>query len=194
MPHRGKWPARLFHHSPVENAADILTAGTLRSRNDPLNPRRADIAAPGVIDACDIAHDYARLYFRPRTPTQYNIEGIRRANECAYGPRAHAPILVMLVFDARRALTQPGVRVSNGNMQVGGVIHDETEAFFAALPFEKIFHEGAYPADQGDIKFHRCAGRGPPRLPQPAEDQRRGLLTTLTSSFVPKNAPFAGSA
>lgn len=157
-PHRGKWPSKLFHHAPIDNAVGILTSGMIRSRNDPLNPRPSDVAGQGVIDTNTIAHDFVRMYFRPRTPTQYNIEGIRRDNECGYGSNAHAPILVMLLLDARKVLARDGVRISSGNMQVSGAAHDDNEAFFAAIPFDKVFHEGVYnPEREPEIKFHRCA-------------------------------------
>ena len=40
QPHRAKWPRRLFHHSPLENVVQILTAGVLRSRQDPATIER----------------------------------------------------------------------------------------------------------------------------------------------------------
>jgi hypothetical protein len=99
--HRAKWPRRLFHHAPVENAAQILIDGELLSRVDSAQRRARDVAGPGVIGARDKAHQFARLYFRPRTPTQYHIEGIRKQGECAFGEEALAPVLIMLVFHAR---------------------------------------------------------------------------------------------
>jgi hypothetical protein len=50
-PYRQKWPSRLFHHAPIENALKILTDGHLRSRADPKNQRTKDVAAAGVIAA-----------------------------------------------------------------------------------------------------------------------------------------------
>src|SRR3981189_1244306 len=101
-PYRNKWPRCLFHHAPIENAVGILKDGNLRSRHDTANARTKDVAAAGVISARDHAHNFARLYFRARTPTQWHIEGIRKAGECSYGPASHAPILIMFVFDARK--------------------------------------------------------------------------------------------
>jgi hypothetical protein len=67
-PYRSKWPGRLFHHAPIENAVKILLDGNLRSRDDPENQREKDVAAAGVISARSHAHNSARLYFRPRCP------------------------------------------------------------------------------------------------------------------------------
>lgn len=141
-PHRKHWPARLFHHAPLENAVSILRTGVLRSRNDPLNTHPRDVAAPDVIHNRVEAHDYVRLYFRPKTPTQYSIEGIRRPGECPYGEGTHAPVLVMFALDARSVLTQPNIRFSDKNMQLGTTVSGDTEAYFDQIPFDKVFSEG----------------------------------------------------
>jgi hypothetical protein len=58
-----------------------------------------DIAGAVVIQNRDRAHQFARLYFRPRTPTQFHIEGIRKSGDYYMG-YTHAPTLVMLIFDS----------------------------------------------------------------------------------------------
>ena len=154
--YRAKWPSRLFHHAPIENAVALLQDGNLRSRNDPANVRRRDVAAAAVISARSHAHDSARLYFRPMTPTQYHIEGIRKAGECSYGDASHAPILVMFVFNARSVLLSNGVKFSDRNMQLGGAEPNDSEIYFANIPFEKVFHVGSIGNDRTIIE-HRCA-------------------------------------
>lgn len=155
-PHRKHWPARLFHHAPLENAVDILQAGVLRSRSDRQNRRMRDVAAAGVIHSRDHAHDLVRLYFRPKTPTQYHIEGIRRDADCKYGADAHAPVLLMLALDARVVLTRPDVRFSDRNMQLGSAQPGSDQAYFDAIPFEKVYHEGDTGGDRS-IADARCA-------------------------------------
>lgn len=150
------WPECLFHHAPLENALSILRTGVIRSRNDPANPRQRDVAARGVNQARDHAHDRVRLYFRPKTPTQYSIEGIPKPGECPYGDETHAPFLVMFVLDARRILTLPDVSFCDRNMQAGAAVPGNTEADFVAIPFDKVFHEGST-AHDGSIISHRCA-------------------------------------
>lgn len=154
--HRRHWPSHLFHHAPVENAAAILRDGCLRSRNDAANQRARDVAAPGIIDARDHAHDSVRLYFRPKTPTQWHIEGIRKPGECHYGNDAHAPVLVMFLLDARSVLTRPGVRFSDKNMQLAGAVPGDSEAYFAQIPFAKVFSEGGTGGDRS-LTDARCA-------------------------------------
>ncbi|MBZ9602615.1 DarT ssDNA thymidine ADP-ribosyltransferase family protein [Phyllobacterium chamaecytisi] len=154
--HRENWPRYLFHHSPLQNAVPILLSGVLCARNDPTNTRPVDVAAPGVIDNTQAAHEFVRTYFRPCTPTQYRIEGIRKPGESKYGDVSHAPFLVMFVLDAEALLTRNGTYFSDRNMQIPGVGHRDDEEYFSAIPFEKVFHMGAISGDQSIIQ-HRCA-------------------------------------
>lgn len=130
-PHRANWPSRVFHHAPIENAARILLDGQLLSRTQSQNRRGRDVASAEVIASRDDAHNYVRLYFRPRTPTQFHIEGIRNTSEFYQNdPRIHAPVLVMFVFDARQILALPDISFSDINMQSPYAQRDDTEIFF----------------------------------------------------------------
>lgn len=90
--YRTKWPSRLFHHAPVQNAAAILRRGELLSRIDSEGIRPFDIAGQNVIALRDRAHSFARLYFRPRTPTQYYIEGIKSRKNITITIQIHMPL------------------------------------------------------------------------------------------------------
>ncbi|MFN7387892.1 DarT ssDNA thymidine ADP-ribosyltransferase family protein [Brevundimonas sp.] len=155
--YRTKWPSRLFHHAPLENALEILRSGLLQSRKATQGLRAKDVAAVGVIGTNDVAHDSVRCYFRPRTPTQFHIEGIRKDSDCQLGVNAHAPVLVMFVLHAEPILTLPATRFSDRNMQKGGVRVGDDDEFFASIPFELVYHEGAYSQDQSEIKDRRAA-------------------------------------
>lgn len=154
--YRKHWPAWLFHHAPLETALAIIKDGHLRSRNDPLRKQMQDVAAGGVIDNRQEAHGRVRLYFRPRNPTQFHIEGIRKGVDCQYGPNAHAPVLVMFVLDAKRVLTRPDVLFSDRNMQKNSAHVGDNEDFFATIPFASVFHEGGIAGDYSIIDS-RCA-------------------------------------
>ncbi|MGR9171991.1 DarT ssDNA thymidine ADP-ribosyltransferase family protein [Rhizobium sp. KDH_Rht_773_N] len=154
--YRSNWPRYLFHHSPLQNAVSILRSGQLCSRNDPTNPHPIDVAAAGVIDASHAAHDFVRIYFRPCTPTQYHIEGIRKPGEGRYGDASHAPVLVMFVLDAEAILTRAGTQFSDRNMQIPGTVYNPTEAHFSTIPFEKVYHIGGIGGDHSIVQ-HRCA-------------------------------------
>lgn len=119
-----------------------------------------DNACPEIIERTKIEHiEYARLYFRPRTPTQYNNEGMRPKAQRSFN--SHCPTPVFFCFDAFEVLTMDDVRVSDGNMGTSHVRHSSTQDFFESIPFEHVFHFGPY--DKRDnrlaeaIKFHRHA-------------------------------------
>ena len=155
FPHRKHWPHHLFHHAPLENAVAILKDGCLRSRNDKDNSHPRDVAAPGVIDARSYAHDRVRLYFRPKTPTQYQIEGIRRKGECKFGDETHLPLLVMFCLDAKSVLLKPDIQFSNKNMQIASASVGSDQASFSAIPFDKVYHEGS--TSDKSVFDARCA-------------------------------------
>jgi hypothetical protein len=133
-----------------------LLDGNLRSRNDPQNCHPKDVAAPGVIDARVHAHDRVRLYFRPKTPTQWHIEGIRKAGECSYGDCTHAAVLFMFVVDSKAVLTLPDVSFSDQNMQLASTQPGTDETYFSNIPFEKVFSEGGTGGDR-TYTDARCA-------------------------------------
>ena len=150
-PHRKHWPTCLFHHAPMENAVAILQDGHLRSRNDAANQRPRDVAAPGVIDARGHAHDRVRMYFRPKTPTQWHIEGIRKPGECKYGDATHAGMLVMFALDAKSVLIRPNIMFSDQNMQLGSTVPGDTELYFSSIDFSKVYSEGNTGGDHSVI-------------------------------------------
>jgi hypothetical protein len=153
--YRARWPSRLFRHEALENAVELLKSGNLLSRAHAHAALKRDVAPSEIINLTAAAHAYGRLYFRPRTPTQYRIEGIRRPDEIWKG--SHAPILYMFVLKARPILTRPDVRFSQGNMQIAGTPLLQGDLAFQSLDFRKIFHEGSYPPEDEDIKVWRCA-------------------------------------
>lgn len=153
--HRRHWPSRLFRHEVLENAVQLLKAGELLSRIEAANVMQRDVAPDDIISLSETAHQYARLYFRPRTPTQYRIEGIRKPSEIWNGK--HAPVVYMFVFRSQELLVRDGVHFSRGNMQIPGMDILDGDENFQQLDFSKIFHEGSYPPEDADIKVWRCA-------------------------------------
>lgn len=157
-PYRRHWPARLFRHEPLENAVKILQSGVLLSRRDAAVGIERDIAPADIIATRMAAHGLVRLYFRPKSPTQYHIEGIRKPNELYQG--RHAPVLVIMIFQAEHILTHPGVEFSDGNMQAYDTVTGSTEEEFQLIPFNLVYHEGAFDphsAQGADIIRRRCA-------------------------------------
>jgi len=137
-PYRQFWPKFLFRHEDIGNAASVLKSGVLLSRASAGEAGFENIAAEDIVNANIRAHDFARLYFRPRTPTQFHIEGIRRVAEYYHG--VHAPVLAMFVFSADRVLVRPGTQFSDGNMQSPQTSLGDNGNFFSGIDFESVYH------------------------------------------------------
>jgi hypothetical protein len=149
----------LFHHTDVRNAARALNAGRLlsRSRAEALHALEVDSASPGVIgQTASWVKGYARLYFRPRTPTQWHQEGIRPKAHI-YDSTAHCPVPIFFLFSSIDVVTLEKARFSNGNLGVSGVEWGDGAEFLSSLDFQKIYSTG--PHEQGDrsITFSRNA-------------------------------------
>jgi len=153
--YKSKWPNHLFRHEPVGNAIVILKAGVLTSRQEAVNngTLQNDIAPIDIIQNRDDVYSKVRLYFRPRTPTQYHIEGIRKPAD--FYMEKHAGFLVMLVFNSEAVLTKKSTQFSCGNMQSPNSNIYDGDAGFRNLDFTGTYHDEAYPSD--DQKRQRCA-------------------------------------
>lgn len=158
LPDRAWWPRFVYHFTEISNVVSILQEGTLYSRAGAtrLNLVRTDVASPDVIAQTAPAHlQYARLYFRPRTPTQFRNEGIRPKGDL-WG-KAHCPVPVFLCFDAAHVLCLPDTEISNGNMASPHVAHGPVQDMLDRAPFADIFHDGPFSKQDTHITFHRCA-------------------------------------
>lgn len=136
------WPRYIYHFTDVQNAVEILQSAHLysRSRAQRLGRMQNDNASPHVIQQTDAAHqNFVRFYFRPRTPTQYNNEGIRPRDQRELGG-AHCPVPIFFCFDAASVLTLDESRFSNGNMGSSRVQYSSEREFFFSIPFEQVFH------------------------------------------------------
>ena len=139
---RSSWPNWLFRSDHVENAAAILNSGRLLSRAaaEHGNLIRVDSGSPHYVEHLSSAHrNLVRLYFRPRTPTQYVNEGIRPRCEIRYD--AHMPVPVYLLF-ASSLLAQQGVSFTKGRLNEAAEVGDSAE-FLRSIDFRDVYHDGA---------------------------------------------------
>ena len=76
---RRPWPDFLFHFTAIENVVSILKHGLLsRAEARRQGIDFASSASSKIIGQTDATlTDYVRLYFRPRTPTTYRMEGFK---------------------------------------------------------------------------------------------------------------------
>ena len=163
MVSRNYWLGYLFHITDVENAAKILSAGELLSRAalDRSGLRWVDAASSNVIQQTRESFlGFVRLYFRPKTPAAYHMEGIKPLNRL-YAGRAHCPLPVYFVFDACEVLTKSATRFSDGNIAHSATNIFENAEDFANLPFYDIYHDrgwaGLEPSRKNEIRNRRHA-------------------------------------
>jgi len=156
-PRREQWSHSVFRFDDIRNAARILQRGSLLSR------AKCDAEGLGYVDAADRqviaqspeAHRYARLYFRPRTPTQYWMEGVRRQVDIRH--QAHCPVPVFLLFDSRRLLTREEAVFSTQNMARAATETGRTARFFKErLDFALIYHDGAIRESEDKDQIVAC--------------------------------------
>lgn len=139
------WPNYLFHFTDVTNVAGILNSGQILSRSEIAKEQIdfKDIASPKVLSKTDDKwKDYVRLYFRPKTPMQFSIEGVRPEKYLEHGG-AHCPVPVFLLFESVQLLCQKDTIFSNGNLSSNKSDDGDTGEFFINMPFEKIYHTGS---------------------------------------------------
>lgn len=154
------WPRYLFHYSDVNNIAKILRCGFVYSRHHMINNANdfIDIANSGVIQGTEEeTQKFVRLYFRPRTPTQFCNEGIRPPEQ-RDPSGAHCPVPVFLLFDSLSILERSDSHFSNGN--AGSHTRNISDSFddFKEYPFQLIYHERYFnPEEKKEIIFHRNA-------------------------------------
>lgn len=155
----GWWPRYVYHFTDVHNAVSIIQNRHLYSRTEAERQglMQVDNASPTVIQQTHPEHlNYVRLYFRPRTPTQYRNEGIRPLNRRELG--AHCPTPIYFCFDAFTVLTLDETEFSNGNMGSRRATHSSERDFFLNIPFHLVFHNRSFTLEEGDeIIFRRNA-------------------------------------
>lgn len=68
------WAGYVYHFTHLTNALEIIKNRQIASRNLALKGAKFSDAAGSVVNRRHDAHDYARFYFRPQTPTQFYNE------------------------------------------------------------------------------------------------------------------------
>ena len=152
------WPGHLFRFDHIENAARILNSGNLFSRESALQQgiMAIDSASSAIIAGTSSRwKSYARLYFRPLSPMQFQCEGFRRKDQYPYGACCPAPVVI--VFSAEDILTRKDTFFSNGNLASNATTGGDA-AFLKSIPFQKVYHNIYFEgSEKSEIIFHRHA-------------------------------------
>lgn len=157
--YRAWWPKYVYHFTSVLNAVSILRHGQLHSREQAtrLAMMVSDNASAAVIASTTTAHQrYARLYFRPRTPTQFHNEGIRPRDKRT-SLNAHCAMPVFFFFDLASVLSEDDTCFSDGNVASTRARISSDEAGFDAIPFDDVYSDGGMGNRKGELTFARHA-------------------------------------
>lgn len=77
------WRGFIYHFTHITNAVNVINSMKILSRNKASQGSFSD-AAGNVVSIRDTAHDYARFYFRPQTPTQFYNECLGMDSKSGY--------------------------------------------------------------------------------------------------------------
>lgn len=154
-PARKMWPNFVFFFACLPNALEILKQGKLISRSHATMV--TDTGSEAILShTSDEWKNCVRLYFRPRTPTQYQVEGFRPKGHWGSLGK-HMAVPIFFLFDAKEILTRKTTRFSKGSLSQKNQVGDDA-AFFESIPFQKVYHDSWLPEEQkSEIKFHRHA-------------------------------------
>ena len=144
------WPKYLFHFTDITNAILILEHASVFSRNKAikLGLMKNDNANENVISITPEKYkDYARLYFAPSTPTQYNNEGFRPQD--LIKDNAHCPIPIMFIFYSEKIFMIDDIKFTDGNLANNPKIYENIEDL-AKLNFRLIYHRTSFSPEYRD--------------------------------------------
>lgn len=144
--------AGLYHFTDFSNLDAIFKNGYLLSRTQCINQgiNFLDGANEGVLNnACEYVHNCVRFYYREKTPTLYNNEGIKRKPYCN---NIHIPIPVYLLFNENLIYLNT-TKFSNGNATNSNIGDDFN--FFSTMAWDAIFHTGYFPPEDRNYIINR---------------------------------------
>lgn len=142
-------PRYLYHFTDMENLISIIESSSICSREYAIENdlMKNDNASSEVINkTSNVNKNFVRLYFRPKTPTQYHNEGIKSVGK-DYLYDAHCPIPVFLLFDAKEMLSRQETQFVERNLALNPPVKKDIDDL-VLFDFEKIYHSG--PIQTGD--------------------------------------------
>ncbi|MGB7342471.1 MAG: DarT ssDNA thymidine ADP-ribosyltransferase family protein [Phototrophicaceae bacterium] len=145
------WPYFLFHFTDMHALIDALIADELQSpvlQGEDFNTRW---------------DKFVRLYFRPRTPDLFYVEGFRSALSTPV--EKYAPIPIYLLFDLEAVILDPNARFADGDPEQTKKTY-ATPQYFRDMPFEEIYHDSWFMPDQKEeiIRYREAQVLIPKRI------------------------------
>ncbi|HBM3982481.1 TPA: DUF4433 domain-containing protein, partial [Listeria innocua] len=148
------YPKFMYHYTDINNAVSILKTGKILSRNEAIKTglMQNDNASQTVISQTENDFkNFVRLYFRPKTPTQFNNEGVRCKKTKSENFDSHCPVPIFFLFKSAELLASNGVMFSNGSLaKHAGIELYNTPEQFESLSFKEIYHNSPLKYDERD--------------------------------------------
>lgn len=165
-----EWKGSIYHFSHIDNAVEIIKNRKIQSRH------KATIkgdAAGNVVHRRDDAHDYARFYFRPHTPTQFYNEFLGKNTTDGYNSKNYGwiswydkarnlgfpkcPIPIFFRFSLKEVLfkNEKQCCVSNGNMQTNSTQFGSIDKMINKFGFEDLYYTPQRYATKEDYDRYR---------------------------------------
>ncbi|RLJ69326.1 DarT ssDNA thymidine ADP-ribosyltransferase family protein [Pedobacter alluvionis] len=138
----------VYHFSHLDNAVSIIREGAIKSRRDAIF---LDSAGSGIIAQTDENRkEFARFYFRSKTPTQFYIENLGRGEESVKKISSDpvCPVPIFFVIPLREAMQQ------DWNVSVGSLASKQTEFGRDIETLSKFDFEGVY-KNMPEIEWQR---------------------------------------
>jgi hypothetical protein len=140
------WKGNIYHFSHIDNAVEIIKNRSIQSRN------KANIkgdSAGNVVHRRGDAHDYARFYFRPQTPTQFYNEFLGKDQSDFFFEKARnlgfpkCPIPIFFKFPLKDVLFKNEKKccVSNGNMQKNATQFKSVDQMIDKFNFQYLYSD-----------------------------------------------------
>lgn len=162
MEQYSNWKGKVYHFTHITNALEIINSQKILSRN---KASGFSDAAGSVVGRRHTAHNFARFYFRPRTPTQFYNECLGKDTNSgkngwtknSYGewvevwksdfPKAKnlglpkCPIPVFFQFDLQEVIIKMADKcyASNGNMQTNWAKVYPLKEIISTFNFEDVY-------------------------------------------------------
>lgn len=165
-----EWKGSIYHFSHIDNAVEIIKNRKIQSRN------KANIkgdAAGNVVHRRGDAHDYARFYFRPNTPTQFYNEFLGKNTTDGYNSKNYGwvswyekarslgfpkcPIPIFFRFSLKEVLfkNEKECCISNGNMQTSSTQFGNIDKMINKFGFEDLYYTPQQYATKEDYNRYR---------------------------------------
>jgi len=137
------WAGYIYHFTHITNALDIIQSRKIWSRN---KAGGFSDAAGSVVARREDAHNYARFYFRPQTPTQFYNENLGKDSSKHIGKAARlgypkCPIPVFFKFNLQEVILKQKEKcyISNGNMQTNWAIYNPIAMMLNTFNFNDVY-------------------------------------------------------